>query len=57
MKSILIYGQRVLARKQGRASGIDVFHGAVAAMRDGYQLAAYERIVTPAGVTVIRKRH
>lgn len=56
MKSILAYGQAVYKRNRQQADNLDVFQSGVNAMRDGYNVKAFERIVTPAGVTIIRKR-
>ena len=55
MKSILQYGQTVYKRNRAMADSVDVFLAGVNAMRDGYNVRQFERIVTPAGVTVIRK--
>ena len=56
MKSILKYGQAVNARNHGKAQGIDVFHAGVNAVKDGYNVKAFERITTSTGIVVIRKR-
>jgi hypothetical protein len=55
MKSILKYGQAINARNRGKAQGIDVFKAGVQAMKDGYNVKAFERVVTSKGVTIIRK--
>lgn len=55
MKSILQYGQTVYKRNSGKADNLSVFHAGVNAMKDGYQVKAFERIVTSTGVTIIRK--
>ena len=55
MKSILQYGQAINARNHGKADSLSVFHAGVNAMRDGYNVRQFERIVTSAGVTIIRK--
>ena len=56
MKTVLAYGQAINARNRGKAQGLDVFVTGIAAMRDGYNLTAFERVVTPTGVIIIRKR-
>ena len=56
MKSILQYGQTVYKHNRAMADSVDVFCAGVNAMRDGYNVKAFERVVTPAGVTIIRKR-
>lgn len=56
MKSILKYGQIINARNKGQADNLSVFHAGVNAMREGYQVKAFERVTTMAGVVVIRKR-
>lgn len=55
MKSILQYGQAINARNHGKADNLDIFHAGINAVKDGYQVKAFERIVTPTGVTIIRK--
>lgn len=56
MKSILQYGQIINARNKGQADNLAVFHAGVDAMRDGYNVRKFERVITKAGVTIIRKR-
>lgn len=56
MKSILQYGQAVYKRNRAMADSVDVFQSGVNAVKDGYNVKAFERVVTPAGVTIIRKR-
>lgn len=56
MKSVLAYGQAVNARNRGKAQGLDVFVAGISAMREGCNLKAFERVNTPTGVTIIRKR-
>ena len=55
MKSILKYGQAVNAKNHGKADSLDVFQTGVQAVKDGYNVKAFERIVTSKGVTIIRK--
>lgn len=55
MKSILQYGQAINARNHGKADNLSVFHAGVNAMRDGYNVRQFERVVTSTGVTIIRK--
>lgn len=55
MKSILQYGQAINARNHGKADNLDIFHAGVNAVKDGYNVKAFERVVTSAGVTIIRK--
>lgn len=56
MKSILQYGQAINARNRGKADSLAVFHAGVDAVKDGYNVRQFERIVTKAGVVIIRKR-
>lgn len=56
MKSILAYGQTVYKRNRAMADNLEVFQAGVNAMRDGYNVRQFERVVTSAGVTIIRKR-
>ena len=56
MKSILKYGQIINARNKGQADNLSVFHAGVNAMKDGYNVRMFERIITNAGIVVIRKR-
>ncbi len=56
MKSILAYGQTIQRRNNGKADNLGVFHAGVDAMRDGYNVRQFERIVTSTGVKIIRKR-
>jgi len=55
MKSILAYGQAVNARNRGKAQGIDVFQAGVDAVKDGYNVRAFERVTTRSGFVIIRK--
>ena len=56
MKTILAYGQAVYKRNRNRADSVDVYQAGVNAMRDGYNVRAFERVTTSAGVTIIHKR-
>lgn len=56
MKSILKYGQAINARNHGKVDNLSVFHAGVDAVKDGYQVKAFERIVTRNGFVIIRKR-
>lgn len=56
MKSILFYGQVINARNHGKADNLAVFQAGIDAMRDGYNVRAFERVTTSAGITIIRKR-
>lgn len=56
MKAILKYGQAINARNRGKTDGLSVFHAGIDAVREGYNVKAFERIVTSTGVTIIRKR-
>lgn len=56
MKTILAYGQAVYKRNRNQADNLDVYQAGIVAMKGGYNVRAFERIVTPAGVTIIRKR-
>lgn len=55
MKSILKYGQAINARNHCKADSVDVYQAGVNAVRDGYNVKAFERVVTSTGVTIIRK--
>lgn len=55
MKSILKYGQAINARNHGKADKLDVYQAGVNAMRDGYNVKAFERITLPSGIVAIRK--
>lgn len=55
MKSILQYGQAINARNHGKANSLDVYQAGIVAMKDGYNVRMFERVVTSAGVTIIRK--
>lgn len=55
MKSILQYGQTVYKRNRAQADNVDVYQAGVNAMRDGYNVRQFERVVTSKGVTIIRK--
>lgn len=56
MKSILKYGQAINARNRGKVDNLSVFHAGVEAMKDGYNVRQFERIITNAGIVIIRKR-
>lgn len=56
MKSILQYGQTVYKRNRAMADSVDVYQAGVNAVKDGYNVRAFERVVTSTGVTIIRKR-
>lgn len=56
MKSILQYGQTVYKRNRNRADNLDVFQAGIVAMKDGYNVRQFERVITSKGVTIIRKR-
>lgn len=56
MKSILQYGQAINARNHGKADSVQVFHAGINAVKDGYQVKAFERITLPSGIVIIRKR-
>lgn len=56
MKSILAYGQAVYKRNRAMADNLDVYQAGINAMRDGYNVRQFERVVTPVGVKIIRKR-
>lgn len=56
MKSILAYGQAVYKRNRKQADSVQVFHAGVNAVKDGYNVRQFERVVTSAGVTIICKR-
>lgn len=56
MKTILKYGQTVLARNKGQTDNLSVFHAGVDAVKDGYNVRNFERVTTTTGATVIRKR-
>ncbi len=56
MKSILAYGQAVYKRNRAMADSVDVYQAGVNAMRDGYNVRQFERVVTSKGVAIIRKR-
>ena len=55
MKSILQYGQAVNARNRGKADSLDVFQTGVQAVKEGYNVKAFERITLPSGIVIIRK--
>lgn len=55
MKSILKYGQAVNARNHGKADGFTVFQAGVDAVKDGYNVRAFERVTTRSGFVIIRK--
>lgn len=55
MKTILAYGQVVYRRNRNQADSVDVFQSGVNAMRDGYNVKAFERITLPSGIVIIRK--
>ena len=56
MKTILAYGQAVYKRNRAMADSVDVFQSGVNAVKDGYNIRQFERVVTSKGVTIIRKR-
>ena len=56
MKSILQYGQTVYKRNRAMADNLDVYQAGINAVKDGYNVRAFERVVTSKGVTIIRKR-
>lgn len=56
MKSILAYGQVVYKRNRKQADSVDVYQAGINAVKDGYNVKAFERIITKAGIVVIRKR-
>ena len=56
MKTVLAYGQAINARNRDKAQGLDVFVAGIAAVREGYNLTSFERVTTPTGVVIIRKR-
>ena len=56
MKSILQYGQTVYKRNRAMADSVDVYQAGIVAMRDGYQVKAFERVTLPSGIVIIRKR-
>jgi len=56
MKSILQYGQTVYKRNRNQADNLDVYQAGIVAMKDGYNVRQFERVVTSTGVTIIRKR-
>lgn len=56
MKTILKYGQTVLARNKGKVDNLSVFHAGVDAVKDGYRVRDFERIKTTTGAVIIRKR-
>jgi len=55
MKSILAYGQAVYKRNRKQADNLDVYQAGVQAVKDGYNVRQFERVVTSKGVTIIRK--
>ena len=56
MKSILLYGQLTKAKKQGVDVGSSRLHAATAAIKEGYKIREFERVVRTNGLTFIRKR-
>lgn len=56
MKSILAYGQTIYKRNRAMADNLSVYHAGIQAMKDGYNVKMFERVVTSKGVTIIRKR-
>ena len=56
MKSILKYGQAINSRNKGKTDNLAVFHAGVNAIKDGYNVRQFERIITSAGIVIIRKR-
>lgn len=55
MKSILKYGQAVYKCSRSQADSVDVYQAGVNAMKDGYNVKAFERITLPSGIVIIRK--
>lgn len=55
MKAILAYGQVINARNRAMADNVDVYQAGIVAVKDGYNIKAFERVVTSTGVTIIRK--
>lgn len=55
MKSILQYGQAVYKRNRAMADNVDVYQAGIVAMKDGYNIKAFERITLPSGIVIIRK--
>jgi len=56
MKSILFYGQLNKAKKAGQEVGSSRLHAAAKAIKEGYKVREFERVVRPNGLTFIRKR-
>lgn len=56
MKSILFYGQLTKAKKAGEDVGSARLYAASEAIKDGYKVREFERVVRPNGLTFIRKR-
>jgi hypothetical protein len=56
MKSILVYGQAINAKNRGKADGLAVFQSGIEAVRDGYNVKAFERVTSCTGFVIIRKR-
>jgi len=55
MKTILAYGQTIQHRNNGKSDNLDVYQAGIVAMKDGYNVRQFERIVTSTGVKIIRK--
>ena len=55
MKSILAYGQTIQRRNSGKADNLSVYHAGIQAVKDGYNVKAFERITLPSGIVAIRK--
>ena len=56
MKSILFYGQLTKAKKAGQDVGSTRLRAASEAIKEGYKVREFERVVRPNGLTFIRKR-
>ena len=56
MKSILAYGQTVYKHNRNQADSVDVYQAGIHAVKDGYNVKAFERITLPSGIVIIRKR-
>lgn len=56
MKSILLYGQLTKAKKAGVSVGSSRLHAAAIAIKEGYKVREFERVVQPNNLTFTRKR-
>ena len=56
MKSILFYGQLTKAKKAGQDVGSSRLHAAAQAIKEGYKIREFERVVRTNGLSFIRKR-